>query len=134
MKNKLKCQVFLWFLPLFAGCGMQKRIKPTADFLEQQEIIAKFADLPDAPFQVKLQKIAVSSENHDQLQAFYTSTMPQNDLMAFYQQQMERLGWDLFAESTTQDWLMHYSKPQQFCSILIHQNCLSIYICNKKGA
>jgi predicted phosphoadenosine phosphosulfate sulfurtransferase len=124
---------FAMLLPIISGCGMQKKIKST-DVLQQQEIIAKFADLPDAPFQVQLQKIAVSSEDHDQLQVFYTVTMPAQELIAFYQQQMERLGWELLAESTTQDWLMHYVKPHQVCSILISQNHLSIYICNKKGA
>ncbi len=122
-------------LLIAAGCGMQKKVKvKSPELLEQQEIIAKFADLPDAPFQVRLQKIAISPEDHNQLQAFYTVAMPQSDLIAFYQQQMERLGWELFAESTTQDCLMHYVKPQQLCSVLISGNRLSIYVCNRKGA
>lgn len=120
-------------LPLLVGCGMQKKMKST-EFLEQQEIIAKYGDLPDAPFQAQLKKIAVSSENHQQLQIFYTFTVPTQDIVIFYKQQMERLGWDLFAESTTQDYLMHYSKPQELCSFLVKDNNLSIYMCNKKGA
>ncbi|MDP3788259.1 MAG: hypothetical protein Q8Q60_02965 [Candidatus Chromulinivorax sp.] len=118
-----------------AGCGIQKKVKTKSpELLEQQEIIAKFADLPDAPFQVRLQKIAISPEDRDQLQAFYTVSMPQADLITFYQQQMERLGWELFAESTTRDCLMHYVKPAQLCSILISSNHLSMYVCNRKGA
>lgn len=120
---------------LLAGCGMQKKVSvKSPQALEQQEIIAKFADLPDAPFQVQLQKIAVSPEDHSQLQIFYRYSMPQDDLISFYQQQMERLGWDLLAESTTHDCLMHYSKPSQLCSILIDRHQLSLYVCNKKGA
>jgi len=131
MKNKLLC--FLFILPIIAGCGMSKKLK-LVDFLQQQEIIAKFADLPDAPFQTKLQKISKLDESHEQLQIFYTFTMPKQDLISFYQQQMERLGWELFAESNAQDCLMHYSKPQQLCSILITESHLSIYVCNKRGA
>lgn len=131
MKQKLVCMSLL--LSLLAGCGMQQKVKHS-QYLANQEMIAKFADLPDAPFQAQLQKIAGSLDNHDQLQVFYTYTMPQHDLIVFYQQQMERLGWELFAESTTQDWLMHFSKPAQFCSILITQNQLSMYVSTRKGA
>lgn len=124
---------FVFILPVIAGCGISKKLK-LVDFLQQQEIIAKFADLPDAPFQTKLQQISKLDESYDQLQVFYTFTMPRHDLISFYQQQMERLGWELFAESNVQDCLMHYSKPQQLCSILITENNLTIYVCNKKGA
>lgn len=128
----LCCSVLIM---IAAGCGIQKKVKTKSpELLEQQEIIAKFADLPDTPFQVRLQKIAVSPEDHSQLQAFYTVSMPQADLISFYRQQMERLGWELFAESATQDCLMHYVKPHQLCSILISSNRLSMYVCNRKGA
>ena len=128
-----KVAYFIAILPIIAGCGLQKKIK-SKDFYQHEEIIAKFADLPDAPFQAQLKNVAVSSKAHDQLQLFYTIAMPAQDVIAFYQQQMERLGWELLGESNAQDSLMHYSKPGQLCSILISQNRLSIYICNKKGA
>ncbi len=132
-QNYVAC--FALLVIITAGCGVQKKAKiKSPEILQQQEIIAKFADLPDTPFQVRLQKIAVSPEDHNQLQAFYTVSMPQSDLITFYQQQMERLGWELFAESTTQDCLMHFVKPAQLCSVLITQNRLSLYVCNKKGA
>ena len=120
-------------LPVIAGCGIQKKIKHP-EYLQQQEIIAKYADLPDAPFQAQLKKIATSQEVHEEVQLFYTFTMSVDDLLAFYQQQMERLGWELLAESKAQDYLLHYVKPSQVCTILITDNQLSLYICNKKGA
>jgi len=119
---------------IIAGCGIKKQAK-LQDLFNQQEILAKFSDLPDAPFQLTLQKLVVSPENHDQLQIFYsTNVMLHQDLIAFYQQQMERLGWELLGQSDLQDNLMHYSKPAQLCSILIAENRVSIYICHKKGA
>lgn len=124
---------FVLILFIIAGCAGKQKIKST-EFLQQQEIIAKCADLPDVPFQVQLKKIASSLENCEQLQLFYTISMPQQDLIVFYQQQMERLGWELFAESNAQDYVLHFTKPHQICSILMKDNNLSIYICNKKGA
>lgn len=131
MNKKLACLSLILFL--VAGCGARKKII-SKDFFQHEEIIAKFADLPDAPFQAQLKNVAVSEQAHDELQLFYTIAMPVDDVVAFYQQQMERLGWQLLAESTTKDYLMHYSKPEQICSILISGNSLSIYVCNKKGA
>jgi hypothetical protein len=60
--------------------------------------------------------------------------MPVQDLIDFYQQQMERLGWELVAESNIKNCLMHFVKPTQFCSVLIAENNLSMYVGNKKGA
>lgn len=129
-KNKF---YFVLLIPFIAGCGMQKKLQHPKN-LHEQEIIAKFSDLPDAPFQTQLQNIAVSENAHEQVQLFYTFAMPVQDLIVFYQQQMERLGWELLAESDAQNYLIHYSKPSQLCSILIAGNSLSIYICKKKGA
>ena len=120
-------------VPIIAGCGMQQKLKHP-EYLQQQEIIAKYADLPDAPFQAQLKKIATSQQAHEEVQLFYTFTMSVDDLLAFYQQQMERLGWELLAESKAQNYLLHYVKPSQVCSVLIAENQLSLYICNKKGA
>lgn len=131
MNKNIRCLIFL--LPIIAGCAIKKSIKPT-EFLQQQEIIAKYADLPDAPFQLQLQKIAVSEKAHEQVQLFYTFAGPVEDLVSFYEQQMERLGWDLFARSDVQDYLLHFNKPDLLCSVLISQDHLSIYMSNKKGA
>ena len=132
MNKKLLLHASL-LLIMLAGCAVQKKIRPIIN-LDHQEIIAKFADLPDAPFQAKLESMAVSSQDHEQVQIFYTISMPMVDTISFYQQQMERLGWELVGQSDIQDCLLHYSKPQRFCSILITQHRLSIYLCNKKGA
>lgn len=115
------------------GCVQQQKIKPDI-YRQHQEVIAKFADLPDAPFQAQLKTIVTSPEYHDQVQVFYTSCMPKIDMMHFYEQQMERLGWQLIAQSDIQDCLLQYSKPEQFCTIVISQDRFSLYFGNKKGA
>ena len=118
---------------MLTGCAMQKKIKPT-HYEHYQEIIAKFADLPDAPFQAELESIAISDQSHEQVQIFYTGNLSICDMKDFYQQQMERLGWELFAQSDIQDCILYYTKPEQLCSILIKERFLSIYYCNKRGA
>lgn len=124
---------FILLLLTATGCGMQKKMK-NSDFLQHEEVIAKFTDLPDTPFQVQLQQVAVSQKAREELQLFYTFSMSVQDLIAFYHQQMERLGWELIVESNIQNCLMHFVKPTQFCSVLITENDLSIYVGCKKGA
>ena len=124
--------LYLLFLLLCAGCGAKKPVRH--EKFQNQEMIARYADLPDAPFQVKLQSIVAHPEEHDQVQMVYTTTMPVSELAYFYQQQMERCGWDLLNESHVKDWLLNYTKPTQVCSILITENRLTIYLGNKKGA
>ena len=123
---------YLLFLLLCAGCGTKKAVR--YENFQNQEMIARYSDLPDAPFQLKLQSIVVNPEDHDQVQMFYTTAMPISELAYFYQQQMERCGWDLLDESHVQDWFLNYVKPTQVCSIVITENKLTMYLGNKKGA
>jgi len=121
------------FIFLFvAGCGLKKPI--LHDTFQNKEIIAKYADLPDVPFAVKLQSISMGLDDQCQIQMFYTTKMTIHELIEFYQQQMERNGWDLLAKSHAQDCLLQYVKPMQICSILISDNKLAIYLGDKKGA
>lgn len=122
---------YLFFFMLCAGCGIKKPVY--IENFQQKEILAKYSDLPDTPFLVTLQSIETVPDEHDQVQLFYTTMMPSQELADFYRQQMERCGWELLAESHAQDRLLYYTKPTQICSILISENKLTIYLC-KKGA
>ena len=124
--------IFYLCLLVCAGCALKVPVRQ--DTFQNKEIIAKYADLPDVPFQAKLQSIAINPDDHHQIQMLYSTMMSVQELADFYQQQMERCGWELLAESHAQDWLLHYVKPQQVCSILISDNKLTIYLGNKKGA
>lgn len=122
----------LLIMLVVAGCRKKISVGNTEKIQEYREIIAKFADLPDAPFQASIDRIAILPENHDQLQIFYRVTMPVDEIVLFYQQQMERLGWQLYAQSTIEDVVLHYTKPEQICSLIIRKNQLSIYIMHKQ--
>ena len=127
---------YAWLmLIIIAGCSHKKNLQDRFQrSLQQKEMIAKCTDLPDAPFQAQLESIAVAPDHHDQIQIFYKMSMPVQDVMDFYIQQMERLGWDLIAQSIAQDCILHFSKPYQLCSFIIEDKNLSIYLCNKQGA
>ncbi len=96
--------------------------------------IAKFSDLPDAPFQATLENVVTSLEYHDQVQMFYSCSMHKVDCIAFYEQQMERLGWNLLGQSDISDAVLLYTKPQRFCTIVIFQNHFALYLGKIKGA
>jgi len=126
--------LYLIVLVIFAGCGVkQMKIKKENDNFQHREIIAKFSDLPDAPFQAQLKDIAINQENHDEIQMFYLIKMPLNDIAIFYEQQMERLGWDLLSESKSKDIVFIYTKPNLVSLILISDDHVSIYLNQKKG-
>lgn len=116
---------------VLGGCGLKKQFHQDAILYEHQEIIARCSDLPDTPFQVQLKKIIVAPENHDQMQIFYTTTLSVQDIIFYYEQQMERLGWQLLAQSKLQDAFLCYGKPEKFCSILIFEGSFRVYVGNK---
>ncbi len=126
--------VCICLLMLLQGCAGHKKIKPVAVVLHEQEVIAKCVDLPDAPFQAHLEKIAMVPEQFNQLQLFYTTSMPMADVILLYQQQMERLGWNCIGQSYVDDCLLCYSKPTQLCSVLIRPHSFVVYLCEKKEA
>ncbi len=119
---------------MFIGCShKQFKMKKENEKFEHQEIIAKFADLPDVPFKAQLQDIAINKDSHDQVQMFYTIKMPIEDVTSFYEQQMERLGWDLLSESRSKDIVLIYTKPNLVSLILISDDHVSIYLNQRNG-
>ncbi len=129
-------KIYGWLLVclVLAGCLKQqpklKKIDERALFA--REMIAKFSDIPDAPLQVTLESLQVSQDQH-QMQAVYTMMMTAQDVVNFYEQQMEWLGWEEIAQSTLQDIVVHYRKPGKMCSIVVTGSKLSIYLCTRKG-
>ncbi|MGZ6254444.1 MAG: hypothetical protein ACXWL5_00440 [Candidatus Chromulinivorax sp.] len=119
-------------LLIISGCSFHKKSQSIKN-VQHHEILAKCTDLPDAPFQLSLLDVVTSSDN-DQMQFFYTFTGMKDDIIVFYEQQMERLGWDIKAQSNLQDYFILFNKPYKNCAILIQQNKVTIYFCHKKSA
>lgn len=67
----------------------------------------------------------------------YESTSNAEELLPFFTQEMERLGWKMRALSTTSESLMYCEKPTRFCAISLRpldQEKISIVITTGKKA
>ena len=53
----------------------------------------------------------------DNIMLAYANNRKQEDLMLFYQQEMERLGWRHVGYITRSETLLHFDKPSRFCTI-----------------
>jgi len=128
------CMIHIFFV----GCKIPHKLSPyverSLELLQYEEIIAKHSDLPDMPFQTQLHKISIDNDQIDQLQIFYVTSMFMQDSIRFYQQQMERIGWDILSQSQGQDCLLIYTKPDKICSVLLKDTSIAIYYSDKKGA
>lgn len=124
----MRLSIVIYCLFLLMGCSLKKKNHQSPILYEHQEIIARCSDLPDTPFQVKLKNIVVAPENYDQMQIFYTTTLCVQDIILYYEQQMERLGWQLLVQSNLQDVFLCYTKPKKFCSILIFDGSFRVYV------
>ncbi len=127
-KNMMIYLMCLFFISCTHRTKIQYKVQQ-----DYQEIVAKFADMPDSPFQAKLDNLIISDQCHDQVQIFYSCLMPKLDMIHFYQQQMERLGWELLGQSDIHDCLLCYSKPELLCCIIIRKDSIVLYR-SKKGA
>jgi len=131
---KKKFFIYILFLLLSTGCAVKQFKIAQTRHVDYQEIVAKFSDLPDAPFQAQLKNIVVCPVSNDQVQIFYETIISVDDVVLFYEQQMERLGWQLLSQAQVRDQVLIYTKPSQVCTIIISGNLLSIYVSSKKGA
>ena len=123
---------FLATVLIFSGCGVKKKsIKNTQMFMHFQEVIAKNADIPDAPFQAQLQSISRDAYNQNQLELVYTTNMARVDLVHFYTQQMERAGWSCTMDFHTVDHCMIFSKPGKVCAIVVQDGTYFVFMGKK---
>ena len=117
---------------LFSGCGYRTHVPThidTQSALEREnqalirEFEAKLYDIP-LPFSIeKSQLISDVQSNPDYIVLSYQTRLPLQELIAFYQTELERLGWQqkkLFIG--TDEALMVIKKPERYAAISIrHQ-------------
>lgn len=128
MKIVVLCSLFI----VCAGCTLHKANREQ-EFLEKT-LLAKYSDIPDAPFHTVLQTVIAEENRPGQVQITYTTTMSQSQVIDFYEQEMERLGWNFIGKSLAKDVLLQYSKPDVFCSILLQQKKITVFVVQRKGA
>ncbi|MCX5922278.1 MAG: hypothetical protein NTX86_03045 [Candidatus Dependentiae bacterium] len=84
---------------------------------------AKLDDIP-IPLSAFLQSYdpKKSSTLVDSIMLTYTVFLSRNDIMLFYDREMERLGWQKLAFVNDEEALLLFSKPTKVCSISLRSN------------
>jgi len=89
---------------------------PDFSFIREQE-----ARLMDIPLPLDAEPLPVYFlENKDVVSTTslaYKSMVLREDLLTFYQEEMERCGWQKKAESDLLEVFLYFEKPERFCSI-----------------
>lgn len=115
--------------------------KHDVHFLQQHE-----ARLIDVPLALGSKVVpAGASQDHDNgsIMLWYTNKNDVHWLVHFYEQEMERNGWKIEGRLYGNEIVLHYTKPQRFCTIMIRpynlktgklkKDCDTILIIGKKA-
>lgn len=76
--------------------------------------------LVDVPTPFNVEPVAVQSDDTDANKILLTYELPpqeQEQIIAFYEQEMERFGWQKIAEFNGQEVLRIYTKPRRYCTV-----------------
>jgi len=123
--------VTLVLVLLLASCGgsktnryAEKKLRPVCgdfDVIRQQE--AKLSDVPIPISSQPIPEYCVQdiSMPH-QVMLGYVCALSPDDLVKFFNQEMERCGWRYISQFTGLERLMHYEKPDRVCSISLRPN------------
>ena len=139
----MRCIITLIFPILLASCGRAKNSFTRKDnlkfakkihknFSPIDEIKRQEAKLTDIPIPVASKPIKeyCSSENGTIILGYHSSVSIE-DLISFYQHEMERFGWEYGAQLKGNEVLLNFEKPNRVCSIsirpYIHQNDIVIF-------
>lgn len=109
-----------------ASCGGSKinryaekklrSISTDIDVIRQQE-----AKLSDIPIPISSQPIPEYCVQNvmvpHQVTLGYECTLGADELVKFFNQEMERHGWRYVSQFSGHEWLMHYEKPNRVCAI-----------------
>ena len=123
--NKLKkAQVIVLFLlPIcFAGCKKQaKRTQvKSVNSLNVQEHEARLFDIPVPVCAESL--LQEQDYNPKNFVLVYKVDSSVDELVGFYEKQMERLGWKKLAKSNQQEANLLFEKPSKICLVSIRSN------------
>lgn len=89
-------------------------------YYDGQEFFKAEAQLTDIPFPVQVTPRILSGSTARAVGLTFVSHFLLNDLVRFYQFEMERLGWkELHLFSVESEILLVFEKPQKFCTVSI---------------
>lgn len=142
----VRCLMIMFCL-LFSSCTKQssyQQQKSTEQLLNNDQdtvldtIIQQEAMLVDIPIPLFDARIIPSSSHateSDTLTFGYKSPLSRDQTIAFFLNQMERLGWKLIVLFDAQEALLQFESPDRFCTVIIKNDecnasgsCIFIYI------
>jgi hypothetical protein len=109
----------VFYLGILSSCGGSGTLyhkKKTYD-----EWIAQEAKLFDVPVLIDAvpEKLSEPDESEITMTVRYRAKSALPDAVEFYEQEMERYGWNLWNSFITQEALLIFEKPSKICAILI---------------
>jgi hypothetical protein len=120
--KKQACLIGLVFL--LSGCGSLHKKKTTQKKVEEdyhfQE--ARLSDIPVLMGAKRLEnKGRVVLQDHQQAM-FFKSMLPLRDVLNFYEQEMERMGWEQLSLFEGKETILLFEKPYSIVLVLLHED------------
>lgn len=125
----LRSALFL-VLVLLASCGGSPSVNKSNRYIEKKfrskrnaidVIRQKEAKLSDIPIPISSQPILeyclYETQKPDEIMLGYSCGLSADELMKFFNQEMERSGWRYGAQFNGYEQLLQYEKPNRVCSI-----------------
>lgn len=119
--------IVLCLFTLLSGCAHQdkkqisdKNTKTESEIIKDISIREQEAKLADVPFPLNIQPLSAfnilpEEPNHSLLG--YTTATDVSELVMFYQQEMERLGWQENMHVKGSETQLLFQKPDRVCSV-----------------
>lgn len=142
IQNKFALQILMFigmlgFLPacLFrneSNSAHPGRIYPERQTKGKMQPFIDEAKLVDVPLPLRVVPYTLESVNPENMMLTFTSLQAREDLVVFYQLEMERLGWKKASVgNSASEGLLVFQKPRKLCVISFrpgHQVVLSILV------
>ncbi|MBN1549072.1 hypothetical protein JW872_00220 [Candidatus Babeliales bacterium] len=113
----LRMLLYLGILASISSCGSQKKTVVIRDVTVQE---AKLSDVP-----VLIDALVGASRLNDPIldthELSYTSKLPYQDVVEFYQSEMERAGWLELGSFVGDQALLVFDKPYTLCVVTIQR-------------
>lgn len=105
---------------MLGNCGGRYSSKNQSHINEWLQQEAKFFDVP-VLINAKPESVNNLNEfaSSEVTQLVYTVRVSYADAISFYEQEMERSGWNMFSSIVSHETLLIFEKPSKICSISI---------------
>lgn len=134
MRINLKLRyVFLLALCVLSSCGGPKNYslarKSHDDWVAQE---AKLFDVP-VLIDARPEKLTQLEEAEEVASVSYTAHISLTEAIDFYEQEMERYGWNLWHSLISQEALLVFEKPSKICTVSLrpYKNQIKVVIYSK---